>query len=317
MAKIHGMRFLVVFLAACGGTAAAPLAAPVPQAAATQPAAGRPLFDFHSSFWVNLHERLYAESDPRVPSSDPSSPAWAAAVEVYRQRYSDRSIGGLFADELVALRGRLEAADENQTPSGIDPELAAAAAAYRAGAWREDDTRNRAWISRVNRRLEILGPTLAADHARAYATPWPDEPIRVEVSTYAGPVGAFTSLHPTRIAVAASDPRYQDDAAVEMIFHEASHSLIEPIERGLSAAAAKLNRPVPPRLWHALIFFTTGELVSRRLPPGYLPYARKNGLFERSPEMAAYEKAMVKEWMPYLDGKVGLDAALERLVGAL
>jgi hypothetical protein len=309
------MRSLLLFLAACGASAATP-PVPMPRQPATPPAA-RPLFELHSSFWVNLHERLYAESDPRVPSSDPSSEAWATAIEAYRRRYPDRSLGGLFSDELVALRARLDAAGEDETPAGIDPELAAAATAYRAGAWREDDTRNRAWISRVTRRLEIVGPTLAADHARAYATPWPSQPIRVEVSAYAGPVGAFTSVDPTRIAVGASDPRYQDDAAVEMLFHEASHGLIRRIEHGLEAAAARLGKPAPPRLWHALIFFTSGELAARRLPPGYLPYARKNGLYERSPEMAAYEEAMLREWVPYLDGKVGLDAALEKLIGAL
>ena len=313
------MRYVLLLLVGCASATPAPVApTPLPQAPVTKPDdAARPLFEFHSSFWVNLHERLYAESSTRVPSSDPSSPAWSAALDAYRKRYPDRGIEGLFSDQLVALRARLQAAREDETPAGIDPELQAAAAAYRAGAWREDDTRNRAWVSRVQLRLEVLGPTLAADHARAYQTPWPSEPVHVEVSAFAGPVGAFTSLSPTRIAVSAGDPRYQDDAAIEMLFHEFSHSLIGRIEAGLAAAGARLRKPVPPRLWHAVIFFTTGELVARRLPLGYLPYARKNGLWERSPEMTAYEKAMLKEWMPYLDGKIGLDAALEKLVGGL
>lgn len=101
-----------------------------------------------------------------------------------------------------------------------------------------------------------------------------------------------------------------------MVFHEASHALVAEIEAGLLRAAAAVEKPVPPRLWHALLFFTTGELVARRLP-GYVPYAVANGLYARSPEMASFERAMRAEWLPYLDGKIDFDAALAAVLRAL
>jgi hypothetical protein len=297
------VRLTLLVLAACASSPPPPPTVPAVEER-------QALFDLRSTFWVNLHERLHAESSPRGrPSSD--APAWLAALELYRARFPVRGIEGLLNQEIVDVRRRLQ--DSAGRPD-VDAELAAAllaaAEVYRPAAWREDDGRNRAWIARVAPRLDLLGATLAADHERAYATPWPEAPIRVEVSALAGPVGAFTSLRPTRIAVASADPRYQDDAALEMLFHEAAHGLVGKIEEGLGPSA-------PPLLWHAVIFFTTGELVARRLPPGYLPYARKTGLYGRAPELAAYERALVKEWVPYLDGKIGLEAALANLVKAL
>jgi hypothetical protein len=101
-----------------------------------------------------------------------------------------------------------------------------------------------------------------------------------------------------------------------MIFHEASHILVEPIERALEAAAKARGGEVPAQLWHALLFYSTGEIVKRRLGAGYVPYAYQNGLWERGP-FSGFEPALREHWQPCLDGTVVVDRAVAALVEAL
>jgi hypothetical protein len=65
-------------------------------------------------------------------------------------------------------------------------------------------------------------------------------------------------------------------------------------------------------LWHAVLFYTAGELVAEQVP-GYVPYADKSGLWERAwrgPDRALIEK----DWKPHMQGSVMLQQALANLV---
>lgn len=80
----------------------------------------------------------------------------------------------------------------------------------------------------------------------------------------------------------------------------------------IAAECAKKNVLLPRRdLWHAVIFYTTGELVRRELP-GYVPYAFKNGLWKRAWPM--YLGPLERDWQPYLDGKSSFHAVIAALV---
>src|SRR5689334_13040384 len=84
---------LVLAALTCGSCAAPPAPVVKKQPAATfSPPPEPPLFEFHSSFWLNLHLWLhYAATSPRPPPPDapepPASPAWTAAVDFYKQRF--------------------------------------------------------------------------------------------------------------------------------------------------------------------------------------------------------------------------------------
>ena len=68
-------------------------------------------------------------------------------------------------------------------------------------------------------------------------------------------------------------------------------------------------------LWHALLFFTSGEVVKKRLGADYVPYAYRNGLYDRG--WGAFRKALEQHWVPYLQGRVTFDAAIRDVVKAL
>jgi hypothetical protein len=86
--------------------------------------------------------------------------------------------------------------------------------------------------------------------------------------------------------------------------------------RMIAAEARSQNAAQPPNLWHALIFYTTGELVRRELGKAgaaqYRPYAYRYSVYEKGmlPDRAALEK----DWQPWLDGRVPFEEALRNLV---
>lgn len=307
---------VAVFTAGCTATRAA---APPPP-----PPVERPLFEFHSGFWLNLHLGLHHAATARRPSPPgvtpaPSAPVWISTVESYKQRFGAR--GGMalvFDDELVSLNRALSAAGSAPGLFSVDPkltvELEAAAPVARAD-WPEQDRQNRAWIAALEPALARHGNAIRTALTAIFRAPWPSTPIRVDVSRFAGPLGAFTALDPVHITISSAHPGYAGDAALEMIFHEASHALINPIERKLAAEAMRRGSKVPEDLWHALLFYSTGEIVKHRLGPSYVPYATKNGVWDRG--WRGFEAALERNWRPYLNGATDLERAVAALIAAV
>lgn len=312
--------FITIASVAC---ACSPAATPSAPHEGSSPMRDLPIFEFHSSFWLNLHLRLhYAATGRRPPPAaalqQPDAPEWARAVDFYKVRFGEKGgMGLMFDDDLVSIERRLSALDAAPL-SGLDPALTAqldAVASLARRDWPEQERLNRAWISAVEPALRRHGKALIAALSAAYHAPWPQAPILVDVSGFAGPFGAFTVLDPVHITISSTNPAYSGDASLEMIFHEASHALIEPIANKLEAEAVRRGRKVPEDLWHALIFYTTGEIVKRELGSGYVPYATKNGVWSRG--WSKMETAIRRDWQPYLDGKMDLDRALSALMDEL
>ena len=124
--------------------------------------------------------------------------------------------------------------------------------------------------------------------------------------------GAYTTLEPTHITISSTVRANAGQAALEILFHEASHSLISGVFDALSREAREQGKLLRQRdLWHALLFYTAGELTSRHLP-GYTPYAIANGLYDRAWPGAL--PVFNQDWKPYLDGTIDRATAIRRIV---
>ncbi len=324
-----------------------------------------PIFEFHSGFWLNLHHTLYHEArnqrdaappQPNPParsgkpalrsSPDPESSftpserqAWNDAVAYYAANFADKDL--LFTNELIDLKNLLgefeDCADLSGTRqkfcnAGLDPQLTrvleAAAPVYRAHFWSDHDRANRRWILRVSPLVREQGLGISQRLADIYETPWPKRRIRVDVSAYANWAGAYTTVDPLRVTISSLDPRNQGDAALEILFHEASHGIAQPVEAAIIRECRQRDKAIPRDLWHALVFYTTGEVIRPILasdgaaqgqtPLGsdaYTPYAFREGLYQRKWEQ--YLDLLKRFWQPYLDGKVTFDDAIAHIVSAL
>lgn len=309
-------------------------------ACAAQPGApSQRLFEFHSGFWINLHHFLYlqasltdppkgarsrsltsADSDELQKLSPAERSAWNDAVAHY-EAFAKHDL--LFDDELIAAKNELEDNEASpdlagaRLPQAMKTALLEAAAVYRKHWWPRHDADNRRWIALVEPAVAQHGAGLAADLERIYAAPWPEYPVRVDTVAYANWAGAYTTIEPTRPTISTADAGNAGDAALEVLFHETSHGMVEKVRDALAAAEADLNahRAGTPfhagSLWHAVLFYTAGELVAERIP-GHVPYADKSGLWVRAwPDPD--RKLIEQDWLPHMNGKTDLRTALNKL----
>ena len=302
-------------------------------ASRTETAVRRAVFEFHSGFWINLHHFLYLQAvlaapigrkdgavavqrairDPDMTADERT--AWDAAFAYYRQfgeKDALRDPTLITANYELSDAGNRDSLDDRRLPPEMVSALKAAAPVYRALWWTEQDRLNRRWIALASARVNKYGIALSRRIALIYRKPWPTETIPVEVVPYANWAGAYTTTNSTLITVSSLDPSSQSDAALEILFHEASHALIDDVQDAISkqcvAAGVVLN---PPTLWHAVLFYTTGVLV-KEIIPGYVPIAESIGLWKRAWPM--YLEALEKDWQPYLERKTSFDSAVASLV---
>jgi hypothetical protein len=304
-----------------------------------------PVFEFHSGFWLNLHHTLYYQARQQRAANSAwvlgagnltlaEQKAWDAAVSFYAQTYAGKDL--LVALDLVLIKNQLgdfETCDDiaglkKKTcdaglPKKLTEVLTGAASVYRAHVWVEHDRANRRWISSVAPLVRRSGVDLSHRLAEIYQTDWPQERIRVDVSVYSNSAGAYTTLDPLRLTVSSSDPRNQGPEALEILFHEASHGISDNVQNAILRECRQRDKPVPRDLWHALLFYTTGEVIRPALPDseqggpktGYVPYAVREGLYKRG--WQDYLRVLTEYWQPYLDGKQSFDDAVAHMVSAL
>jgi len=335
-----------------------------------------PVFEFHSGFWVNLHHFLYHEARARLAAKSardstgksaaptlkqtPGSAVtltaseqktWDDAIAYYATNYADKDL--LINIDLVLLKNQIEDFEDCDEltgrkkqrcdaglPGRVGPILDAVAPIYRAHWWADQDRANRRWVARVAPLVEEQGVGISQRLADIYQTKWPKEKIRVDVSAYANPAGAYTTIDPLRVTISSTDARNQGDEAFEVLFHEASHGIAEPVQSAIIRECRQRDKAIPRDLWHALIFYTTGEVIRPLLTPAenappdtedavkpninrpppsrketYTPYAIREGLYERG--WKDYLQLLTRFWQPYLDNKSTFDDAVARMVSAL
>jgi hypothetical protein len=102
-----------------------------------------------------------------------------------------------------------------------------------------------------------------------------------------------------------------------MLFHESSHSPVSDLFQRVRRAAEEQKVLVPPQLWHAVLFYTAGELTARELKVhgvAYTVYADE-GLYRNLCGAGCLEK-IAEHWTPRLDGKQSVDSSLSALVAS-
>jgi hypothetical protein len=288
------------------------------------PAAHR--WEMQSNFWVSLHHTLLdaaqngKKADESLPPSDRTN--WTNALLIYRIRFGDRVPWE--NEELTRINDMLSGMSGDMIEEGLPEEVARAlllaAPAYRRVYWPADEKSNQFWISAAEGLLRDAGEELAAEHARVYGVPYPQK-IRVDVSPWAGQAGVYTTdangfVHTT---ISSREPGYRGFASLEMLVHEPTHAILSPstgIGAQMTAIGTEKRLLVPRNLWHAILFYTSGELTRRALQArgitDYVPYAHSKGLYDRT--FTGLKQPLETYWQFYLDGRMSRDAAIVALV---
>jgi len=328
-----------------------------------------PVFELHSGFWINLHHSLYYEARQRktlsareVSNGKSATPAanlllaakqtvgqaeqkaWDEAVAYYAENYAEKDL--LFSTELIQLKDQLgdfEDCDELSgrkrkfCDAGLPPKLTqileAAAPVYRAHLWPQHDRANRDWILRVAPLVREQGVGISERLADIYRVRWPQGRIRVDLSAYANAAGAYTTVDPLRVTISSLDSRNQGAEALEVLFHEGSHGIAEPVQAAIIRECHQRDKPIPRDLWHALVLYTTGEVI-RPVLASSAPNAGTAGDGPNQAQRFSGPSRAVREifsqrgwrdyldllqrfWQPYLDGKATFDDAIARMVSSM
>ena len=280
------------------------------------------LFSFHSNVWLNLHHILWSKGEGApLPADMPEAErtAWAAGIELYAP-YSKRNL--IFDEELIRIKEALRTAEGKTSldglaiDSGVKATLERLMPIYRKHWWPAHDRTNREWIAAARPLVDRHGSALNQAIARAYDVTMPDNPVWVDVSVRAHPLGAYEAGPVTHVMISSVDPSYRGYAALEMLFHERSHAWGNVLAQPIFAAAKEQGVSVPPQLPHAVLFYTAGELTARELKANGIDYAHYAQRIYANMCGAGCQDKMAYQWTPHLDGKRSIVESLSALVAA-
>lgn len=299
-----------------------------------------PHFAFYSDFATNLNDALIAAGVARkrgepelfhsgaeeacfgeMPPSVRS--AWDRAVDWYAEIVSPADS---FARQQYLLRMDLAGYDDQIADDAARRYVdigrafrAAASPAYEACRWAAQDVENRRWIEELKPRLAAHEEVIAERLQELYRKRW-DGPIHVDLVQTVSWSGGNSVFPPAGGHLLISPSAYPGPAALEIVFHEASHGLAlrgDPLMQALAEAAATAGIASTGDLWHVALFHTTGEVVRRALAtagePTYTPMLAE--IFERG-DWLRYRPAVESALPAYLDGKRTLAEAAAALVEA-
>ena len=288
-------------------------------------------FEFHSGFWLNLHHFLYEQAlhsaSPHYELTGADKIAWGKALELYRHSMIPHDL--LFDPHMQSIDTEL--AEDESLPhlvvsganGGLRDTLNSVAPIYRAHWWTNHDAANRRWIAAVAQLARRYSPLLMKQLTAAYGAAWPGKAIQVDLSEYANWAGAYTYTHAwgsVHEIISSTETANQGYAALEILFHEASHGMVPSaagrLAEGIAAAAKSSGVKTPKDLVHIFIFYTAGELTRRVLAgdgvKDYTPYADKKGLYRR--DWAHWHASIQVYWKRHLDGRLPLDDAVNEIL---
>jgi hypothetical protein len=165
--------------------------------------------------------------------------------------------------------------------------------------------------------------------ADIYQSTWPKEKIRVEVCAFANAAGAFATLDPLRVTISSSDARNQGTDALAVLFEESSHGIAIPVKDAIARECRQRDKPIPRDLWHAVILYTTGEVL-RPVLDGPSPETEGTSVAAqktKTPQVLVdkfaqrgwsdYVRLLSVYWQPYLNGKATFEDAVAHLISAV
>jgi hypothetical protein len=335
------MKVLLVLWALVILATAGPIQAAADDFGTRQAVRETPWFTFYSHFGFNLYDAVLTSATARLAKrADPlheggcfaslvqeERSAWDAAVGYYAEAVAKTSD---FSRERMIVRAHMAGVeivlnDDDRRDLGLSILfLRAAAPAWRACRWEEQDAVNRRWVAELVPRLERHADTVGRRLEKLFGVAWRRRPIAVDVVTTAGWAGADTITFDgtvTHIRISSRNPDYQGPAALEMVFHEASHELVSPrngpIAEMLAAASRETGVEVHRSLWHGLQFVTVGEVVREVLAAaGEGPYQPVADTVFRG-DWEVLHRPLIEQWLPFVRGETGREKAARGLMIAL
>lgn len=154
------------------------------------------------------------------------------------------------------------------------------------------------WKLHSDRNKEILNKHLPAikkiesDVFQSIATlaqaEWPEGKMRVDLSVHASRSGGYNLQKPVIILISTANERVAGTQFIEMLFHEASHTIINEntgaISSNIARASKALGKEPPYDFWHMVLFYIVGKSTQEALAKQgieHQPHMEKHGIAKR------------------------------------
>jgi hypothetical protein len=291
----------------------------------------RVTFEFHSAFLMNVHAYLLDASSRK---RDMSSYDWvetptdielktlATAIAFYQANYEQRDL--LFDDAMASIKKALSVGDDRRDASNLKlpPALVAilnsVSPIYFRCLWPAQHKVNRVWISQVQALDAKYGADVQAGIEHYMKRQFQIAPIRVDIVVATGSRnGGYTD---TQIVLPSGRADYQGLAALEMLYHEATHVDVADTLTNEIDSELKTAHRSGDQLWHAVQFYTVGyvvkDVLKRKGNLDYQTYADLNGVYTRG-SWPTYHTVIEAEWLPYLQGHGTMEHATTSMVAKM
>jgi hypothetical protein len=337
MSLLRVLLLLLITASLLGPTeSVADSTSPAPPSADTVETTDHYVFISHP--WLSLHHFLYqwaraengglqrysvVERDSLGQLSATERETWTRAVSFYANRITEYDL--THSDTMRAIRNQLRDTPPHPDSLGALPfdlhtTLRSAMRVYRTHWWPSHEALSQNWIRIVAERLRRQEDTLVSRIERAYGGTFPEDGARVFVTPYSNYGGAYTTIRPLQISMAARRFNPTEAGALETLIHETAHSTAFswPLKSALREAFAAYDTEPPDRLWHTFIFYTSGEITRRYVAAdsSFQHYGARYRLYDDE-ERARGVEALREHWTPFLNGKTDRSSAYRRVAETL
>lgn len=185
--------------------------------------------------------------------------------------------------------------------------------------WKGIDSTNKAWLNTYKAQFAKLEITIVPELERLYQTKMPPQKVRIDLACYATWAGAYSFKNSfEHIVYSTVSKDNQGDLATEIVFHEASHFLVDKVY-GQIALRIKDNKDYKKctNLWHNLLFYTTGYVLIKEYKQqwkNFDPYYVQMKFEERLPDFKVTIDGCKLYWNSYAEGKMTFEEAVKKLV---
>ena len=184
--------------------------------------------------------------------------------------------------------------------------------------WKAIDSTNNAWLTSNKAQIASLETTVMPELERIYQMKLPTPKIRVDLTCYATWAGAYSFKNSfEHIVFSSGHKSNQGDLATEVIFHEASHFLVDKLNEKIATLAKEKKVTQELSLWHNVIFYTTGSVLEKehaKQNKKFTPYYVQMKFEDKFPDFKKSVEACRKYWDPYISGKINFDDAVLNMV---
>lgn len=185
--------------------------------------------------------------------------------------------------------------------------------------WPGIHTTNKNWVSEVSGTLSTHEENVINRLQKIYGDSLPKEKIRIDLGIYATWAGAYSYMQGIdHIIISTYENANKGNLGVEIVFHEASHFMIDEVMNFITEYSKSKNVVVNRgQTWHIVLFYTTGIVFKESLASkgiGYTPYYKHARFEERTPPFKLTTEALTLYWDTYMRGETSKEEALQKVI---